>query len=158
MPQTLTACLWFDGKAEEAMNFYLSIFRNAKIGSVSRYGESGPGQKGTVMVANFRINGQDFMGLNGGPMYSFTPAISLAVPCDTQGEVDYLWDSVGEGGAPNRCGWVTDKFGVSWQIVPRALGQLMSDKDAAKSGRVMKAMLGMAKIDIAALQRAYDGA
>lgn len=158
MQQTLTTCLWFNGKAEEAMNFYLSTFKNSKMGSVSRYGELGPGQKGTVMVANFQINGQDFMGLNGGPMYSFTPAISLVVNCDTQDEVDHLWDRLGKDGAPNRCGWVTDKFGVSWQIVPRALGQLMSDKDPAKSGRVMKAMFGMTKIDIAGLQRAYNGA
>ncbi len=158
MQQTMTTCLWFDGKAEEAMNFYLSIFKNSKMGNVSRYGEAGPGAKGSVMVASFQLNGQDFMALNGGPHYTFTPAISIVVNCDTQEEVDHLWNSLSEGGATNRCAWLTDKFGVSWQIVPRTLGQSMSDKDPAKSGRVMRAMLAMTKIDIAGLQCAYDGA
>jgi predicted 3-demethylubiquinone-9 3-methyltransferase (glyoxalase superfamily) len=154
--QKITPFLWFDGKAEEAMNFYTSIFKNSKIGSVTRYGEEGPGPKGTVMTATFQLAGQEFMALNGGPQFTFSPAISFFVNCETQEEVDELWEKLSEGGEKNRCGWLTDRFGVSWQIVPSALGVMLRDKDAAKSRRVMRAMLQMDKIDIERLRRAYD--
>lgn len=154
--QKITPFLWFDGKAEEAMNFYTSIFKNSKVGFVSRYGEGGPGPKGTVMSATFQLDGQDFIALNGGPMFTFSPAISLYVNCVTQAEVDELWDKLSEGGEKQRCGWLKDKFGVSWQIIPTALGELMGDKDPVKSKRVMEAMLKMDKIDIAGLKQAYN--
>ena len=155
--QKITPFLWFDGNAEEAMNLYVSIFRDSKIGSVSRYGDAGPGPKGTVMVGRFEIEGQEFLVLNGGPEYKFTPAVSFVVNCETQEEVDHYWDKLAEGGRTQQCGWLQDKFGLSWQIVPTILGKLLQDKDPAKSQRVMKAMLGMVKIDIAGLQKAYDG-
>ena len=155
--QRITPFLWFNGQAEEAMNFYTSIFKHSKVGSVSRYGEAGPGPKGTVMSATFQLEGQEFMALNGGPAFTFTPAISFFVNCETQEEVDELWEKLSSGGGEkSRCGWLKDKFGVSWQIIPSALGRLMQDKDREKSARVMKAMLQMDKIDIKALQRAYD--
>ena len=154
--QRITPFLWFDGKAEEAMNFYASIFKNSKIGSVTRYGEEGPGPKGAVMTATFQLDGQDFIALNGGPQFTFSPAISFLVSCETQQEVDDLWEKLSEGGEKQRCGWLKDKFGLSWQIVPTALGVMLRDKDAEKSRRVMKAMLQMDKIDIAGLKRAYD--
>ena len=138
------------------MNFYVSIFRNSKVGRVSRYGEGGPGPKGTVMSATFQLDGQEFFALNGGPQYKFTPAISFFVNCETQQEVDELWEKLSEGGAKDRCGWLRDKFGVSWQIIPSILGTLLGDTDAGKSQRVMKAMLKMDKIDIQRLKRAYD--
>jgi predicted 3-demethylubiquinone-9 3-methyltransferase (glyoxalase superfamily) len=155
--QKITPFLWFDGKAEEAMNFYVSVFKNSKVVSVTRYGEAGPGAKGTVMSATFEIEGQAFYALNGGPHFTFTPAISFFVNCETQQEVDELWEKLSEGGKKDRCGWLKDKYGLSWQIIPSILGKLLQDKDAAKSSRVMKAMLQMDKIDIARLQRAYDG-
>jgi len=155
--QKITPFLWFDGKAEEAANFYTAIFKNSKIGSVSRYGECGPGPKGSVMVVTFQLEGQEFMALNGGPLFTFTPAISFLVNCETQEEVDQLWEKLSEGGQKDRCGWLKDKYGVSWQIIPTALGKMMSDPDRAKSSRVMKAMLQMDKIDINTLKQAYAG-
>ena len=152
----ITPFLWFDGKAEEAMNFYVSIFKNSKIGSVTRYGEAGTGPKGTVMSATFQLDGQDFFALNGGPHFTFSPAISFFVNCETQQEVDDLWEKLSEGGEKQRCGWLKDKYGLSWQIIPSALSEMLHDKDAAKSGRVMKAMLQMDKIDIKGLNQAYD--
>jgi predicted 3-demethylubiquinone-9 3-methyltransferase (glyoxalase superfamily) len=146
--------LWFDGKAEEAMKFYTSIFKNSKIGNVTRYGDAGPGPKGTVMSATFELEGQKFMALNGGPQFKFTPAISFFVNCETQQEVDELWEKLSEGGEKSRCGWLTDKYGVSWQIIPSVLGELLGSKDAEKSKRVMKAMLQMDKLDIEGLRRA----
>jgi predicted 3-demethylubiquinone-9 3-methyltransferase (glyoxalase superfamily) len=152
----ITPFLWFDGKAEEAMNFYVSIFKNSKIGKVTRYGAGGPGPAGSVMSATFQLEGQDFFALNGGPQFTFTPAISFFVNCETQPDVDELWEKLSAGGKKERCGWLKDKYGLSWQIIPSALGKLMSDPDPEKSKRVMMAMLQMDKIDIAGLQRAYD--
>jgi predicted 3-demethylubiquinone-9 3-methyltransferase (glyoxalase superfamily) len=154
--QKITPFLWFDDQAEEAMNFYVSVFKNSKIVSVSRYGEGGPRPKGMVMIATFQLNGQEFMALNGGPEFKFTEAISLFVDCKTQEEVDYLWEKLSDGGEKGQCGWLKDKYGLSWQIVPSALGELMNDKDSEKSKRVMEAMLKMTKIDIAELKRAYE--
>ena len=154
--QKITPFLWFDGKAEEAANFYVSIFKNSKIVNVIRHGDAGPGPKGTVMSAVFELDGQTFMALNGGPMFTFSPAISFFVNCETQEEVDDLWEKLSQGGERQRCGWLKDKYGVSWQIVPTILGQLLQDKDAEKSKRVMNAMLQMDKIDIAGLKRAYE--
>ncbi len=156
--QKITPFLWFDDRAEEAMLFYTAIFKNSKVGDVSRYGEGGPGEPGKVMTATFELEGQQFMALNGGPHYSFTPAISMFVNCETQAEVDELWDKLIEGGAPSQCGWLTDKFGLSWQIIPKALGELLNDKDPEKSQRVMQAMMKMIKIDVPTLKRAYAGA
>jgi predicted 3-demethylubiquinone-9 3-methyltransferase (glyoxalase superfamily) len=156
--QKITPFLWFDGKAEEAMNFYVSIFRNSKVLKVVRYGDAGPGPKGTVMVAAFQLEGQEFQALNGGPQFKFTPAISLFVSCETQQEVDDLWKRLSEGGREDQCGWLQDKFGLSWQIIPTLLPRLLSDKDAKKSQSVMKAMLQMKKIDSKKLQQAYDQA
>ena len=152
----ITPFLWFDGKAEEAMNFYVSIFKYSKIVNVTRWGDGGPGPKGSVMTATFQLEGQEFMALNGGPMFTFSPAISFFVNCQTQEEVDELWEKLSAGGEKSRCGWLKDKFGVSWQIIPTTLGRLMGDKDPAKAKRVMEAMLTMGKIDIADLQRAYE--
>jgi len=154
--QKITPFLWFDDKAEEAMNFYVSIFKNSKRGRISRYGEAGPGPKGTVMVATFQLEGQDFMALNGGPHFKFTEAISLVVNCESQDEVDAFWEKLSEGGSKGQCGWLKDKYGLSWQVVPTALGKLMSDPDPEKSKRVMTAMLKMTKMDIQGLQQAYD--
>lgn len=154
--QKITPFLWFDDQAEEAMNFYVSIFKNSKSGKVSRYGDAGPGPKGTVMVATFQLDGQEFIALNGGPKFKFTEAISLVVNCETQEEVDGFWEKLSAGGEKSRCGWLKDKFGLSWQIVPTVLGELMADKDPEKSKRVMMAMLQMDKIDIATLKQAYD--
>ena len=156
--QKITPFLWFDDQAEEAMHFYVSIFRNSKVGRVTRYGDAGPGRKGQVMSASFLLEGQEFHALNGGPKYTFTPAISLFVSCETQDEVDELWNRLSEGGAPQQCGWVTDRYGLSWQIIPKALGQLLGDPDPGRARRAMQAMLGMTKIDIAALKRAADQA
>jgi predicted 3-demethylubiquinone-9 3-methyltransferase (glyoxalase superfamily) len=155
--QKITPFLWFDDKAEEAMNFYMSIFKNSKVLSVARYGEAGPGPQGTVMTATFELNGQEFMALNGGPEYRFSPAISFFVNCETQQEVDDLWEKLSEGGKKDRCGWLTDKYGVTWQIVPTILGELMADKDREKARRVTQAMLQMDKLDISALKQAYAG-
>jgi predicted 3-demethylubiquinone-9 3-methyltransferase (glyoxalase superfamily) len=155
--QKIMPFLWFDGKAEEAANFYVSIFKNSKINHVSRYGDAGPGPKGSVMIVTFQMEGQSFTALNGGPQYKFTPAISLFVNCEDQAEVDHLWDKLSAGGHPQQCGWLTDKYGVTWQIIPKALIELMQDKDPVKSQRVFKAMMKMIKIDVETLQRAYRG-
>ena len=152
----ITPFLWFDGKAEEAMNFYISIFKNSKVVSVTRYGETGPGPKGTVMTAKFELNGQEFIALNGGPQFTFTEAISFVVNCETQQEVDELWEKLSEGGEKSRCGWLKDRYGLSWQVVPTALVEMLQDKDAKKSNRVMQAMLQMDKIDIRSLRQAYE--
>ena len=154
--QRITPCLWFDGQAEEAANFYVSIFRNSKITAISRYGDAGPGPKGSVMVVGFELDGQAFTGLNGGPMFKFNEAISMVVNCETQEEVDRYWDRLLEGGEPSQCGWLKDRFGISWQIVPTALLEMVQDKDPARSQRVMAAMLKMRKLDIAGLKQAYE--
>ena len=156
--QKITPFLWFDDQAEEAAKFYVSIFKNSKINSRSYYGKEGPGPKGTVMSVSFQLDGQEFNALNGGPIFSFTPAISFFVNCETQTEVDELWERLSEGGSKDQCGWLKDKYGVSWQIVPTLLGKLISDPDPVKAARVTKAMLQMTKLDIAALQYAYDHA
>jgi predicted 3-demethylubiquinone-9 3-methyltransferase (glyoxalase superfamily) len=156
--QKITPFLWFDNQAEEAMNFYTSIFKNSKVRTVSRYGDAGPGPKGTVMVAKFELDGQEFMVLNGGPRFKFTQAISFVVNCASQQEVDELWEKLlAGGGAEDACGWLRDKYGLSWQIIPTALGEMMSDPDKQKAGRAMQAMLKMKKIDIAEMRRAFDG-
>ena len=155
--QKISPFLWFDKQAEEAMNFYVSIFRNSKVGNVTRYGDVGPGPKGGVMTASFELEGQQFTALNGGPHSKFTEAISFVVSCETQEEVDELWDKLAEGGQTQQCGWLKDKFGLSWQTIPSVLPELMSDPDPRKSQRVMEAMLQMTKIDIAKLRQAYDG-
>ena len=157
--QKIVPFLWFDGQADEAVNFYTSIFKNATITSVTRYGDAGPGPKGSIMSATFELDGQEFYALNGGPMFKFNEAISFQVDCETQKEVDYYWDKLSEGGdaRAQQCGWLKDKYGVSWQIVPRVLIELIGDPDPARSGRVMEAMLQMKKIDIDGLERAYAG-
>jgi len=155
--QKIVPFLWFDNQAEEAANFYVSILKNSRIVNVSRYGEAGPGPKGTAMSVTFQLNGQDFMALNGGPLFTFTPAISLFVNCETQEEVDELWEKLSAGGKKERCGWLKDKYGLSWQIIPTALGRMLGDKDPAKSKRVMQAMLQMNKIDINGLNQACEG-
>jgi len=154
--QKITPFLWFDGQAEEAMNFYISIFKNSKVMTVARYGDTGPGPKGSVMTAAFQLDGQDFVALNGGPQFKFTPAISFVVNCETQQEVDDLWQKLSSGGRTDRCGWLQDKFGVSWQIVPTILSKLLQDKDPEKSKRVMQAMLQMDKLDIDRLKQAAE--
>jgi predicted 3-demethylubiquinone-9 3-methyltransferase (glyoxalase superfamily) len=154
--QKITPFLWFDGKAEEAVNFYVSIFKNSKILSVSRYGDAGPGPKGTVMTAAFELDGQKFVALNGGPQFTFSPAISFVVNCETQQEVDDFWEKLSAGGKEVQCGWLQDKYGVSWQVVPRILPELLQDKNPEKTQRVMKAMMQMIKIDIKRLQQAFD--
>ena len=154
----ITPFLWFDAQAEEAVNFYTSIFKNSKVGKVSRYGDAGPGPKGTVLTASFVLDGQEFIALNGGPKYKFSPAISFVVNCETQQEIDHYWSKLSAGGRIDQCGWLADKFGVSWQVVPTILGQLLSDKDSQKSERVMKALLQMTKLDIDGLKRAHEGA
>lgn len=154
--QKITPFLWFDNNAEEAMKFYTSIFKNSKIGTVSRYGEAGPGPKGTVMTGTFQVEGQQFIALNGGPHFKFNEAISFFVNCETQAEVDELWEKLSEGGEKGRCGWLKDKYGLSWQIIPTALGEMLRDKDAKRANRVMQAMLQMDKIDVKTLKRAYE--
>lgn len=154
--QKIVPFLWFDDKAEEAMNFYVSIFRNSKVGRVTRYGDAGPGPNGSVMSATFQLEGQEFFALNGGPMFRFTEAISLFVNCETQAEVDELWNKLSSGGEESRCGWLKDKYGLSWQIIPSVLGKMLGDKDPEKAKRVMNAMLKMSKIDIDQLRKAYD--
>lgn len=150
----ITTFLTYDDRAEEAINFYTSIFEDAKILGTTRYGDGGLGPKGALMTATFQLAGQEFMALNGGPSFTFGQGISLFVNCETQGEVDQLWEKLSEGGEQKQCGWLTDRFGVSWQIIPRALGELLADEDAEKSRRVMNAMLQMTKIDIEGLRRA----
>jgi predicted 3-demethylubiquinone-9 3-methyltransferase (glyoxalase superfamily) len=155
--QKISPFLWFDNKAEEAANFYVSIFKNSRIVDVMRYGEAGPGAKGSVMAVTFELDGVEFMALNGGPHYTFSPAVSFFVKCATQAEVDHFWETLSAGGQIQQCGWLTDKFGVTWQIVPTVLGQLLQSKDQVKATRAMQAMLKMTKLDIAELLRAYDG-
>lgn len=155
--QKITTYLWFDSNAEEAMNFYVSVFKNSKVLDVARYGDAGPGPKGTVMCGTFQLEGQQFMALNGGPHFKFTEAISLFVNCETQEEVDDLWTKLtAGGGAPSQCGWLKDKFGLSWQIIPSVLLEMLADKDPARSRRTMEAMLQMSKIDIKKLKQAYE--
>ena len=156
--QKISPFLWFDNNAEEAVKFYTSIFGNSKIGHVMRNGDGGPGPKGSVLVMSFELEGQHFSALNGGPMYKFTEAISFLVLCDDQKEVDRLWSKLAaDGGKEVQCGWLKDKFGLSWQIVPKAFMEMVADKDPAKVGRVMAAMMQMVKFDIKKLQAAYDG-
>jgi len=156
--QKITPFLWFDKQAEEAAQFYLSIFKNSKILHVSRYGDAGPGPKGSVMVVNFQLAGQEFTALNGGPLFKFSEAFSFVVNCENQQEVDEYWSKLTSGGGQeSQCGWLKDKFGFSWQIVPTALGKLMSDKDPQKANRVMEALLKMKKLDIATLEAAARG-
>lgn len=158
--QKITPNLWFDNEAEEAARFYVSIFKNSKIGDITHYGESAAAvsgkPKGSVLTVTFQIEGQEFVALNGGPQFKFTEAISLCVNCDTQQEVDELWEKLTEGGEPGPCGWLKDKYGVSWQVVPRALSEMMLDPDPAKAERVMKALLQMRKLDIQGLKQAYE--
>jgi predicted 3-demethylubiquinone-9 3-methyltransferase (glyoxalase superfamily) len=155
--QKITPCLWLDDNIEEVVKFYTSIFKNSKITEVSHYGDAGPKPKGTVLTMIFELEGQEFMALNGGPEFKFTEAISLYVKCKTQEEVDAYWNKLSAGGQEVQCGWLKDKYGLSWQIVPTILGELLQDKDPVKANRVMQAMLKMVKLDIATLQRAYDG-
>ena len=156
MPK-ITPFLWFDHEAEEAATFYTSIFKNSKMGAISRSGESGPGPAGSVLTVSFEIEGTDYIALNGGPNHKFSDAISFMVHCENQQEVDYYWEKLGAGGKEVACGWLTDKYGLSWQITPTALMKLLSDPDKAKAGRVMQAMLKMVKLDIAALEAAARG-
>jgi len=159
MKQKITPFLWFDGNAEEAVNYYLSVFPEAKLGEVSRYGEGMPMPAGTVLVANFTLFGQEFGAINAGPEFKFTEAISFMIDCKDQAEVDYYWDKLtANGGEPSQCGWLKDKFGLSWQVVPSALGELMTDPDPAKANRVTQALMQMGKIDIATLEAARDAA
>ena len=151
----LTTCLWFDTEGEEAARYYLSIFKDAKLGRISRYSEAGPGAPGAVMTVEFELNGQKFLALNGGPGRTFSEAISLVITCADQDEVDYYWDRLAEGGQEMACGWVTDRYGLSWQVIPAVLLDLMSDPDPARAKRVAEAMFTMKKLDIAALQQAY---
>jgi predicted 3-demethylubiquinone-9 3-methyltransferase (glyoxalase superfamily) len=160
--QKISPCLWFDDKAEEAVNFYVSIFKNSKVGNVTRYGKEGyeihKKKEGTVMTIDFEIEGQKFLALNGGPIFKFNEAISFQIYCDTQEEIDYYWEKLTEGGDKNAqvCGWLKDKFGVSWQVVPIAMIKMLQDKDSKKTERVMKAMLQMQKLDIDALTKVYQ--
>ncbi len=152
--QKISPCLWFDNQAEEAAKFYVSIFKNSKITGISYYGEAGPGPKGSVMVVTFQLNGEDFMGLNGGPIFKFTEAVSLVVKCEDQKEIDDYWEKLSAGGKPGVCGWLKDKYGLSWQIVPAKIGELLQGGQS-KSNRVMAEVMKMTKIDIAALERAF---
>lgn len=156
MAQKVTPFLWFDDNAEEATNFYVSIFKNSKVLSVVRYGEAGPGVAGTVMTIVFRLDGQEFIALNAGPQFTFSEAISFVIDCQTQEKVDQFWEKLSEGGEKGQCGWLKDKFGLSWQVVPTVLGELMQDDDPEKVNRVMQAMLQMTKLDIATLEHAAE--
>jgi predicted 3-demethylubiquinone-9 3-methyltransferase (glyoxalase superfamily) len=155
--QKIITYLWFDNQAEEAANFYVSLFEDAKITEINRYGEGAPGEPGTVMIVTFTLAGQEFIALNGGPQYSFTEATSLYVNCDNQDEVDRLWNALTDGGEEQPCGWLKDRYGLSWQIIPTALPEMLNDPDPVKARRAMEAMFTMRKIDIAALKAAYDG-
>jgi predicted 3-demethylubiquinone-9 3-methyltransferase (glyoxalase superfamily) len=159
--QKITPCLWFDDKAEEAAKFYVSIFKNSKLGKIARYGEAGAEvsgrPKGSVMTVTFQLDGQEFMGLNGGPQFKFTEALSLVVNCKTQEEVDEIWEKLSAGGEKGVCGWLKDKYGLSWQLVPTVVEKMFQDKDAKKTERVMKALLQMKKLDIKKLKQAYEG-
>jgi predicted 3-demethylubiquinone-9 3-methyltransferase (glyoxalase superfamily) len=153
----ITTCLWFDNQAEEAANYYLGIFKDSTLGSIVRYTEAGPGPAGSVLTVEFELNGQKFVGVNGGPMFTFSEAISFQIRCADQGEVDYYWSRLTEGGEEIQCGWLKDRYGVSWQVVPAALIEMVSDPDPVKAARTTEAMLTMTKLDIAALRSAYDG-
>ena len=153
--QKITPCLWFDRQAEEAARFYVSVFKNSKVGEINRSGEGAPLPKGTVLTVRFQLDGQEFLALNGGPMFQFTEAVSLIVNCETQDEVDRMWDKLSEGGHQVQCGWLKDKYGLSWQIVPTVLGKMLSDPEPGRAGRVMKALLQMKKLDIEKLEEAY---
>src|SRR5438094_10375323 len=154
--QKIAPFLWFDGNAEEAVNFYVSVFKkDSKILNISRYGDAGPGPTGTVMSATFQLHGQEFIALNGGPQFKFTPAISFFVHCATQQEVDELWEKLAAGGRKDRCGWLTGKYGLSWQVIPDLLGKMLNDPDREKAKRVMNAMLQMDKIEVKKLEQAY---
>ena len=153
----ITPFLWFDNQAEEAMRFYCSVFKNAKPGTITRYGDSGPGPKGSVMTATFEIEGLEITLLNGGPVFKLTEAISLHIACDTQAEIDYLWEKLSEGGSKSRCGWLKDKFGLSWQVGHAHWAEMLADTDRARAGRVMQAVIGMTKIDLAKLKQAAAG-
>ncbi len=155
--QKIIPFLWFDGKAEEAANFYVSLFKHSRIVNIARYGDAGPGPKGTAMSATFELAGQRFIALNAGPQFKFSEAISFFINCETQQEVDELWEKLSAGGQKSKCGWLKDKYGLSWQVIPTALGEMLQEKDPKKSQRVMQAMLQMDKIDIARLKQAYDG-
>ena len=154
--QKISPCLWFDGRAEDAMKFYVGLFPNARVTDVMHYGDGAPYPKGSVLSCEFELEGQAFTALNGPPMFAFTPAVSFLVRCETQAEVDRYWSALLEGGQPMQCGWLTDRFGVTWQIVPNALGRMLKDPDSAKADRVMQAMMKMVKLDIATLQKAFD--
>ena len=157
MKQKIIPFLWFDTQGEEAVDFYVSVFSDAKKDSVRYYGESFPGREGEALTVSFTLFGQEFVALNAGPAYSFTPAVSFFVECETQNEVDDLWTKLtADGGKPMQCGWLTDKYGISWQIIPKAMSEMLADPDQARAGRVMQAMMHMVKIDIAALERALD--
>ena len=153
----ITPCLWFDGQAEAAANHYISLFPNSRITSVLRWGDVGPGPKGSVLTVAFSLDGKDFVALNGGPQFKFSEAISLMVPCKSQDEVDQYWEKLSAGGSKGQCGWLKDRFGVSWQVAPTLLLEMLQDKDQAKADRVMQAMMQMTKIDIGALRKAYEG-
>jgi predicted 3-demethylubiquinone-9 3-methyltransferase (glyoxalase superfamily) len=155
--QGITPFLWFDSNAEEAVKYYTSIFKNSKIGKIARYGDAGPGPKGSVVTVEFELNGQKFIALNGGPEFKFNESISFMVECESQQEIDYYWEKLTEGGQEVQCGWLKDKFGLSWQVTPTALLKMIADPDPAKANRAMAAMLKMIKIDLATVQRAYDG-
>ena len=155
--QKITPCLWFDTEGEEAARFYTSVFPNSRIVDIARYGSAGPRPEGTVMTVSFELDGQSFVALNGGPEFTFNEAISFQVSCKTQDEVDAFWSKLSEGGEEGPCGWLKDRFGLSWQIVPTVLPELLTDPDREKSQRVMKAMLQMGKIEIEPLKRAYEG-
>jgi predicted 3-demethylubiquinone-9 3-methyltransferase (glyoxalase superfamily) len=157
MKQRITPCLWFDTEAEEAARFYASIFKNSRITAITHYGEGMPMPKGTVMTVRFELDGQEFLALNGGPTFPFTEAISLMVECKDQKEIDFYWDRLLEGGSKAQCGWLKDKYGLSWQVVPQDLDKLLSDKDPAKSSRVLQAVMGMVKLDVSKLEAAYAG-
>jgi predicted 3-demethylubiquinone-9 3-methyltransferase (glyoxalase superfamily) len=155
--QKISPFLWFDNQAEEAAKFYASVFKNSRIGRIARYGDAGPGPKGSVMTVEFQLDGQDFVALNGGPEFKFTEAISLSVLCKTQDEIDEFWKKLTQGGQEVQCGWLKDRYGLSWQVVPEVLPKMMSDPDQEKTNRVMEAVLKMKKLDIATLEKAYSG-
>jgi len=156
--QKITPCLWFDDQAEAAANLYISLFKDSRILNITRYGEAGPGPKGSVVTVAFELSGQKFIALNGGPYFKFTEAVSFSIDCKTQEEVDWFWEKlISGGGEESQCGWLKDKFGLSWQVIPTVLGEMLSDPDPQKAKRATEAMLKMRKIDVAALERAYEG-
>lgn len=157
MQQKITPSLWFDTEAEDAADFYTSVFKNSRIVSVAHYNEAGPREAGTVMTVEWELDGQRFIGINGGPQFKFSEAVSFQLNCEDQEEVDYYWEKLSEGGSEGPCGWLKDRFGLSWQVVPNGMDELFSDPDPTRATRAMKAMLKMSKLDIAALQRAAHG-